>query len=249
MRPVLFHPSPPLSSRKEASDVSIWQALRRELRGAWRSLHYDLGQRAAPVLEPDGAQMPGPVPGADPMATTRTAEPSLPEYEAYDPPPRRLRALAVITVATLVVLGAVVGGYFAVVGGVGALMSQTSPPSNALPAVAHPATATPGQQSVAAPGSSPTGILAAERSGSPSQSASGQATTKPTCGCVLKPTPKPRPVDPCGDGSGGSCRPPVPTPTGIPSASPSPSPSADPSPSQTAPSSAPPTTGAPPSSG
>lgn len=222
--------------------MSIWQALRRELRGAWRSLHYDLGQRATPVLET------GSMPDADPMASTTTAGPSLPEYEAYDPPPRRLRALAVITVATVVVLGAAVGGYFAVVGGVGALMSQTSPPSNALPAVAHPAasTATPGQPSVTAPAPSPTGIPARGHGGTPSQGASGQATTKPTCNCVLRPTPKPG--DPCGDGSGGSCRPPVPTPTGMPSVSPSTSPSTDPTPSQTPPSSTPPTT-VPPSSG
>jgi hypothetical protein len=229
--------------------VSIWQALRRELRGAWRSLHYDLGQRAAPVPEPDTAEIPGSVASANPMASTRTAESSLPEYEAYDPP-RRLRALAVITLATMVVLGGGVGGYFAVVGGVGALMSQTDPPSNVLPAVAHPSasTAAPGQPSAATPAPSPTGILAAGHSPTPSRSASGQVRTKPSCACVLRPAPTPKPVDPCADAPAGACRPPVPTPTGMPSASPSASPTADPTPSELAPSSAPATT-APPGSG
>jgi hypothetical protein len=187
--------------------VSIWQAVRQELRGAWRSLHYDLNQRAG-----------------DPDQRAGDWEEDTERLAAYEAPPRRLRAIAVVGVTAVVVLGGAIGGYFAVVGGVGALMNQSTLPPDALPAVAHPSSSPSRQDDPLDPTTRMRGRLtsatpAEHHRPTPSHSPPAIRPT-PTCPCGSRPAPTP-----------SAPRPPVPTPTGIPSVTPSQSEPPSPTPS------------------
>lgn len=185
----------------------------REMAGAWRSLRYDLTRR------PERAEVDGPT------------DVIYPEYEQSERPRRRL--LAATTFGVLALAGAA-GTYFAVVNGLGALVSDESPPPDPLPAVAEPGR--PAPQGPAAAPSASTPANAPDAATKPTKGATtGKAPVRPpapspTCACVTPPVPRPTSPPPVGQ-----------SPDPAPSATPSESPSTTPQPTDET--SAPPTGG------
>ncbi|GHJ44997.1 hypothetical protein Cs7R123_23390 [Catellatospora sp. TT07R-123] len=167
--------------------MNPWQLIRREIEGARRSVRYDLDRR---------------------RTHERTAVISM---DTDGPAPRGRRRVMLATGALLMVSTGV-GGYYAVAGGLEALLGDGAPPS-ALPRV--PATGS----AVPTPAPSPT-----PRRPSPTPSAGSQLV--PAHGLPSTRRPSPRPTPP-----GGASPSPSPTPSPSPSAEPSPSDSPSPSPS------------------
>jgi hypothetical protein len=199
--------------------MNMWRRTRTEMAGAWRSVRYDMGQRPA---EPSA----GPDVTSTGMSTFGGA------VGPATGSPRRL-----VTVSAFGVLAAAgaAGTYFAVAGGLGALLTEkpAAAQPNPLAAAAPPA----GDTSTASIGLGP-----ASRPDAPAPAATPVATAAAPAAVPSRVLPhgarvaperaKPAAPRPC------ACpAPPVPTPTDpvSPSASPSPSPSpsesASPSPS------------------
>jgi len=214
--------------------MSLWRRTRNEVAGAWRSLRYDLGRRADERAEshPTGPEVTstgmstfgGPV--ADHLPT------------GYDDgfPRRPRRIFAVSAFGALAVLGAA-GSYFAVVNGLGSLLSEKPAAAEAHPYPLTVAGTPPaGDQSAAGLGR---GTVPGKRA--PVLAAPAPVTTAPAAagnlGAVPTPAP-PRPRHTAPSRPTGSadpecdCRtPPVPTPTAAPSTSASAPATASPSPS------------------
>jgi hypothetical protein len=180
--------------------VSIWRAVRRDVAGARRSLRYDLARE---IPAPDDE-----------------TELIYPEFEAHERRPRR-RALGAGWVGVLVLSGAV-GTYFAVVGGLGALLDERAAPAlDPLPAVADGQAATPTAASPAAATSTTRPSPPPRRPATTAVLAtSPRVTASSTCTCVTPPVPTPASppppapsVSPSSTGS-PSPTPPDPTPTG-----------------------------------
>jgi hypothetical protein len=145
------------------------------------------------------------------------------QKEEYAPAPsgrRRLRAVATVAAAGVLVLGGAVGTYFAVVGGLGVLVSQPAPPADPLPA--EEVSGSPSPQGKPAPGvtavaTQPVSDIASSATKAP---ANGVPVPKPaaSCRCTPPPAPVPTPHSPRTPGQ--------PNPTqSDPAASESPSPS------------------------
>jgi hypothetical protein len=184
--------------------------MRHELTGAYRSLRYDLVRRSDPAQE-------------------RT-DVLYPEYDAYEKEDRRQpRRLALAGGVGLVVAGGVAGTYFAVAGGLGALLAGTpatgndSPPRPpaASPSAAGAQPATPTAQTTVLDGSPPAGPARGGAGATPANHVPAAVPTKrvpapvnstvialPSCPCDA-PLPTPNA--------------PSPTPSDSPSPSPSPS--------------------------
>jgi hypothetical protein len=182
--------------------MNPWQMIRHEVAGARRSLRYDLARRR---MNDDTVVMP--VVGDGPA------------------PPPRARHRVVLATGVLVLASVGVGGYYAAVAGVDALVGEDRAPG-ALPRVPAPPASpepVPWRQANATP--SPTDAVEdvpARRIVTPGPRRSPSPSP---CDCESSPTPSPTPT-----------RRPSPSPS--PSASPRPSASASASPSAPAPTSA-----------
>jgi hypothetical protein len=236
--------------------MSLWRRTRNEVAGAWRSLRYDLDRRG-------DAELPGPIgmdvsPAGDPRRETRrdvrdvtstgmstfggVAAAELSTSYPDELPRRPRRLIAVSTFGVLAVMGAA-GSYFAVVNGLGSLLSEKPATAEAHP---YPlAAGDPAAPSTTGLGETRSGRRAAVALPAPRTTAPAVATPVP----ARVPPPPARRSRPerTGRPGGADCdclTPPVPTPTApsaTPSATPSPSPtgsatggtSASPSPSDT----------------
>jgi hypothetical protein len=188
--------------------------------GAWRSVRYDMGQRPAEPAAGDDVTSTG-------MSTFAGA------VDQATGSPRRL--VAVSAFGALAVAGAA-GTYFAVAGGLGALLTETPAAAqpNPLVAAAPPAGGTStagmgqGRTSINHPEAAAAGPPAATPVASPATPAAVPGRVLPRTARVAPERAGPPAPRPC------ECpAPPVPTPT-QPSTSPSASPSASPSPSESA---------------
>jgi hypothetical protein len=183
--------------------VGIWRSLTREAMGAWRSIRYDLHRRPDTGRDDD-------------------TEVIYPEFDAYQKAERRQpRRLIAAGGVGVVVAGGVAGTYFAVAGGLGALLAnpptgttQPAGPSAAasaqvgtLPTTDTSMDASP-PASPAAPVAGAGGRAPARMKGRPAPGATS-VVALPSCLCDA---PLPTPNDP--------------TPSDSPSAVPSPSASA-----------------------
>jgi hypothetical protein len=208
--------------------MSLWRTARGEVAGAWRSLQYDLRRRTE----------------AEPRSGTELYDPedlwNDDHDDEYDRPPRRL--VAVTAFGLLALVGAA-GSYFAVVNGLGMLLTDDRVAGTLpLAADAGPAPVSTGRQAATSRLGYGTAIVPeAEPQPVPrrtKRSPAPEASPEPVSAPVTTParTVAPTPT-PC------RCSPPVPTPTfprgtphsGYPSgsASASPSTSASSSPSAT----------------
>jgi hypothetical protein len=206
--------------------MSLWRTTRNELAGAWRSLRYDLHRHSE--ADARRAEMFHDVTSDGLSIFGGPIDDVNPDFDEYDRPPRR-RA-AVVAFGALAVVGAA-GSYFAVVNGLGALLTEPDR-ADAFPLAAEAGplpmatglptrTARLGYGITLAPVPKPQ--LEKRRTMAPSPTAQprvGSTVTKPPRVVVT-----PNPSCPCGP-------PPVPTPTspsgretpsGYPSGSPSPS--------------------------
>jgi hypothetical protein len=200
--------------------MNLWRKTRTEVAGAWRSVRYDMGQRPAEPAAGDDVTSTG-------MSTFAGV------VDQATGSPRRL--VTVSAFGALAVAGAA-GTYFAVAGGLGALLTETpaAAQSNPLAAAAPPAgdasTAGMGQgrSTVSRPEAPAAPALAATPVASAAASAAVPSRVLPRAARIPPERRKPPAPAPC------ECpAPPVPTPT-EPSGSPSASPSPSPSPSESA---------------
>jgi hypothetical protein len=150
-----------------------------EVAGAYRSLRYDLARRSGPRHE--------------------TTDILYPEYDAYEPDDRHRRAVTATGIG-LVLAATVAGVYFAVAGGMGALLAYGStgtpadrPSTSTSPAVATSPSA--GPVPTAAPLPAPYGVSPSP-SPSPSHRPSGRATPsrRPTRPATSPSTPPATPA-------------------------------------------------------
>jgi hypothetical protein len=224
--------------------MNPWRRTRSELAGAWRSVRYDLGRRRVPA-----APQPAPVADVTSTGLSTFGGPLAEDLSlGFDPgyrrrPPRR--AVAVSAFGVLTVAGAV-GSYFAVVNGVGSLLSAPAagtpyPLAAAAPTTKAEAAATAGMGRGSA--ERPNAGRARAGTPAPTVTVAVPAGTAPVRVHVLPRTPHTAPARRTTAAGGPDCdclTPPVPTPTapsppGPRSPSPSPSPtSASPSESPTA---------------
>jgi hypothetical protein len=162
--------------------VSWLRRARDEAAGAYRSVRYDLTTRSGPRHD--------------------TTEILYPEYDAYEPDDRYRRAATAGGVG-LVLAAAVVGVYFAVAGGMGALIAYGSPgapaprpAASASPSGSPVPTATPLPTASASapppsPSHRPTGRVApTHRPAPPAPTPTSTATTGPESS---SPSPTPTP--------------------------------------------------------
>ncbi|BCJ45380.1 hypothetical protein GCM10010168_86490 [Actinoplanes ianthinogenes] len=228
--------------------MSLWRRIRAELRGAWRSVKYDLGRRPSE-----------PVDGPDVTSTGLSTFPgSLMEWRTVPPetdakPPRRFVA---VTVLCLVAMLGAVGSYLLVARGLtSAFADQTAADQTAADqAAAAPALSAPAAEPTPPTADATTrmGEVTHKRTTAPHATAAGhqpgaiepaapadfrdrparpRTTTTPPCDCVTPPVPTPTAPSPA-----GSTPPPdSPAPSDPPStgASASPGASTDPSPEPT----------------
>ncbi|GIE54948.1 hypothetical protein BJY16_003222 [Actinoplanes octamycinicus] len=228
--------------------MSLWLRIRAELRGAWRSVKYDLGRRPAE-----------PADGPDVTSTGLSTFPgSLMEWRTVPPetdarPPRRSVA---VTVLCLVAACGAIGSYFLVTRGLStAFADQTvaAPATAAAPAepppppvqptarlgaVTHPRSTHPrttaadpargpAHQPAQQPAGRPAAAVAEPGATVPGAPARPRRTSTPECDCVTPPVPTPTAPSPV-----GSTPPPVVPSTSAPAptaSSGSPSASTDPS--------------------
>lgn len=240
--------------------MNLWRRVNTELAGAWRSLRYDLGRRPA---SPDGDEAAdrGPEVTFTGMSTFGGAFDQVSAYEPgtgyatgtgaaapggseFGRPPRRLAAVSVFVLLTLVGAAA---SYFAVVSGLGSLLRDKPDVPQSYP-VAAGAPADPGAGSAAGLGGARPAVKRPE-TGTPVPAATTTAPGTPAvAGTTSAPATRPagsaayQPAPPRRTPPEKGLTPPVPTPTAPaptatgPSPSPSPSPSASepPSPAPTA---------------
>jgi hypothetical protein len=221
--------------------MSLWRTTRNEVAGAWRSVRYDIGRRTPDDAHPGPA--PGPVPdvtstGMNTFAGVAVDPYRREEFDPYVPPPRRV--LAVSAFGVLAIAGAA-GTYFAVVGGLGAVLHPAPAGHGPYPLAVDAPTSWPGADvdSVAGMGQgtvvAPAGPAAKPATGT-AATPPATPTTPPTAPVPATTTPRvPQPPAPDTPGSSDcDClTPPVPTPTAppAPGPAPEPTPSASPSPS------------------
>src|SRR4051812_40192462 len=106
--------------------MSLWRRTRTEVAGAWRSVRYDFGRRPSePAAEgPDVTSTGMSTFGGRPLD-----EPPAGSGERRHPP---RRAVAVTAFGLLTVAGAA-GAYFAVVNGLGSVLSETPAAADTFP--------------------------------------------------------------------------------------------------------------------
>jgi hypothetical protein len=216
--------------------MSLWRSTRNEVAGAWRSLRYDMGRRTPEDAPPAPAPVRAPDVTSTGMSTFAgaAAEPHRPEHTGgYVRSPRRVLALSAFGV--LAIVGAA-GAYFAVVGGLGAVL-QPGPAPQPYPLAAAAPTDGPDTEA-----DSVTGLGRGPEPAAPARTAAAHApavvlTAPPPARVPAGAPPVEREFPPLpGTPGGDDCdclTPPVPTPTAPPS--PSPTPSADPSPTESEP--------------
>ncbi|KUL24941.1 hypothetical protein [Actinoplanes awajinensis] len=228
--------------------MSLWRRIRAELRGAWRSVKYDLGRRPAEHTD-----------GPDVTSTGLSTFPgSLMEWRTVPPetdarPPRRFVAVAAFCLVALV--GAI-GSYLVVTRSLSAAFTEepsavaaaepevdAAPTTAAAPAVKKTTKATAEAPPVTPATGGPTsrmGSPAGPRTTAPRATAHRTAspdehprprTTTPPCDCVTPPVPTPTAPSPAGsDPDPGSPAPSGPDGSTSPA---EPSASADPGPDDT----------------
>jgi hypothetical protein len=217
--------------------MSLWRRTRNEMAGAWRSLRYDLGQRPAdpprPLLDGPDVTSTGMSTFGGPVAD------DLPTGYDDELPRRPRRLLAVSAFGVLAVAGAG-GSYYAVVHGLGSVLSAEKPAAAAAhpyPLAAAEPPAAAGNSGLgrgkAATGAGGAGAapaltqLPTAAPGAPAPVATVAPATRKTLTRRATTERTTRPVPPV---TCDCLTPPVPTPT-APSTSPSPTPSPSPSPS------------------
>jgi hypothetical protein len=200
--------------------MSLWRIARDEVAGAWRSLRYDLRRRSDADIRTDAAG--------------GLLDDAFRDDDEFDRPPRRM--VAVSAFSLLAVIGAA-GSYFAVVNGLGSLLTEPSGTDTyPLAAEAGPLPVTTERQgptsrlgygSTIAPSPAPQVAPVRRKRAHPAPEATAEpsgSVTRPTRTVTATPSP-------C------RCSPPAPVPTfpdGDPTTSPSPTPSASVSPSVSA---------------
>lgn len=194
--------------------MSVWEAVRRELTGVWRSVRYDVGRRGGTA-----------------------GGPGYPEYDSFVGGPRRLIVSAGLVA---LVVGGGVGSYFAVVNGLGALLRPKAvqqpgpPPAIAAGAAAKPGAGSPGRPAASRGPAGPTstkpvpvaagvaaGVVvvpggAVAQPGQPGGvAAPGHPVPTPTCLCSAPPVPVPTPASPGPTDPSPAPSPPDPSPSPV----------------------------------
>ncbi|MEV4637298.1 hypothetical protein AB0J80_08100 [Actinoplanes sp. NPDC049548] len=214
----------------------IWRRTRNEVAGAWRSLRYDLGRRDA---EPQPAHT-GAAPAFQDVTATGFSTfggagitDGLRTSYSHDQARHPRRLVAVTAFGVLAVAGAT-GSYFAVVNGLGALLSDQGgaepyPLAAAAPGGDHGELSHEGlgrgsaQETVPAPEPTAGTIrVLPNPAGATAAPPVTRTAPKPRRTTVAGTAPEPDPTDCC-------LAPPVPTPTAAPSPPHSPSPTPSPS--------------------
>jgi hypothetical protein len=210
--------------------MSLWRSTRNEVAGAWRSLRYDMGRRTPEEAAPAPVRAPDVTSTGMSTFAGAAAEPHRPEHTGGQIRSAR-RVLAMSTFGVLAIVGAA-GAYFAVVGGLGAVL-QPGPAPQPYPLAAAAPTDGPatGADSVSGLGRGP--APAPARTAAATAPAVVPAAPPPPVRVPAgAPTRAPE-IPPLPGTPGDDCdclTPPVPTPTAPPS--PSATPSAEPSPSE-----------------